>query len=228
MGNFLNAVFAYTYSRFTGSDCVYYNFTEHGRHEDYCKDSLGMFVRTIPLIVKCENVSVEEYLSDVSGLILDSMGYSVYPFRLLASEFDLNNNVAFEYNYDLNDVSGIGDELIIEDVGVGLVSDFFCVVNDLDDGYLVSVESCDEYCDDTVIRFLRAFKEILLGMLDKDLLSEINYTSSEDIRLLDSYNSTERDLVYCDVLDAFNDNLSRCPDSALVSMYDRVYSYGEG
>ena len=35
-------------------------------------------------------------------------------------------------------------------------------------------------------------------------------------------------MVYCDVLDAFNDNLSRCPDSALVSMYDRFYSYGEG
>ena len=156
------------------------------------------------------------------------MKYSVYPFRLLAHEFDLNNNVSFEYNYDLNDVSGMDDELIIEDMGMGLVSDFLCVVNDLDDGYLVSVESCDEYCDDTVIRFLKAFKEILLGMLDKDVLSEINYTSMEDIKLLDSYNSTEHDLVYCDILDAFNDNLSRCPDSALVSMYDRVYSYGEG
>ena len=91
----MNAVFAYTYSRFTGSDYVYYNFIENGRHEDYCKEALGMFVRTIPLIVNCENVSVEEYLSGVSGLILDSMRYSVYPFRLLAHEFDLNNNVSF-------------------------------------------------------------------------------------------------------------------------------------
>ena len=87
VGNFLNAIFAYTYSRFTGSDYVYYNFTEHGRHEDYSKEALGMFVRTIPLIVNCKNSSVKEYLSDVSGLILDSMKYSVYPFRLLAHEF---------------------------------------------------------------------------------------------------------------------------------------------
>ena len=70
VGNFLNAIFAYTYSRFTGSGKVYYNFTEHGRHETYLEDALGMYIRTIPIIVDCENKSIKEYLSDVSDLIL--------------------------------------------------------------------------------------------------------------------------------------------------------------
>ena len=227
VGNFLNAVFAYTYSRFTGMNKVYYNFTENGRHEDYAQDALGMFVRTIPIIVDCENTSVKEYLSSVSDLILDSMKYSIYPFRLLAHEFDLNNNVSFEYNFDLNDVSGAGDELIIEDAPIDWISDFLCIVNDLDDGYLVSVESSKKYSNDMIIRFLNAFNEILRGILDCETLSDIDYISSDDLLLLDEINNTEHDLIYDDVLDAFKDNLSKYPDNPLVLGDEVSYTYAE-
>ncbi|WP_405290050.1 D-alanine--poly(phosphoribitol) ligase subunit DltA [Methanobrevibacter sp.] len=228
VGNFLNAVFAYTYSRFTGSNKVYYNFTENGRREDYTQNAAGMFVRTIPIIVSCENTSVSEYLSGVSDLILDCMKYSVYPFRLLAHEFDLNNDVFFEYNFDLNDVSGVSDELIIEDRDIGLVSDFLCVVNNLDDGYIVSAESSGKHSNDTIIRFLNAFDEILRGLLDCDMLSDIDYVSADDLVLLDEINDTEHDLLYDDILDAFNYNLTQYPDSPLVSMDNTSYSYAEG
>ena len=226
VSNLFNAVFAYTYSRFTGSEKVYYTFTEHGRHKDYTQDALGMYVRTIPVIIDCKSRSVGEYLSYVSGLILDAMKYSVYPFRLLAHEFNLNKNVSFEYNADLNDID-IGDELVIKDSDIGLVSDFLCIVNDLADGYVVSVQSCDKYSDDTVTRFLNSFKEILIQILDKDNLSDINYTSESDLNILDSYNLTEHNLEYSDVLDAFNDNLAKYPDKTLVSFKDVSYTYAE-
>ena len=228
VSNFLNAVFAYTYSRFTGSSKVYYTFTEHGRHEDYSKDALGMFVRTIPIIVNCENASVNEYLSNVSNLILDSMMHSVYPFRFLANEFDITNNVSFEYNMDLDDISDISAELVIENFDLELVNDFLCYVNDLDDGYLISVVSCEKYSDDTVIRFLNVFKEILMQMLDKKELSDINYTSNSDLAKLNSFNDTEKSLIYSDILDAFNDNLAKYPKNVLVSFKDKSYSYAEG
>ena len=227
VSNFFNAVFAYTYSRFTGMNKVYYNFTENGRHEDYTQDALGMFVRTIPIIVDCEKTSVIEYLSDVSDLILDSMKYSVYPFRLLAHEFDLNNDVFFEYNSNLNDVFGVVKELIIDDVGTDLVSDFLCVVNNLDDGYLVNVESCSKYSNDTIIRFLNVFNEILRGLLEYDILSDINYLSNDDLILLNEINDTGHDLKYDDVLDAFNDNLSKYPNNPLVLGDDISYTYAE-
>ena len=110
----------------------------------------------------------------------------------------------------------------------GLVSDFSCVVNDLSDGYLVTVESCCKYSDDIVISFLNVFDEVLRGMLDSNDLSDIDYISSDDLILLDEFNDTEHDLKYCDILDAFNDNLSMYPDNKLVSFNDVSYSYGEG
>ena len=228
VGNFLNAAFAYTYSRFTGSSKVYYNFTEHGRHESYNQKSLGMYVNTIPIIVDCSDASVAEYLSNVSDLILDSMSNSCYPFRLLVGDFDLNTDVAFEYNYDLNDVSSDDDELTIEDIDVELVSEFICVVMDLADGYRLCVESSENYSNETVIRFLNVFKKVLFQMINKEHLSEIDYISDEDIKILDNYNCTEHSLKYDDILDAFNDNLSKCPDNKLVSYNDVSYTYGEG
>ena len=225
--NILNAVFAYTYSRFTGSEKVYFTFTEHGRHKLYSDDALGMFVRTIPIIVDCKNKSINDYMDYVSDLILESMSNSIYPFRLLASEFNLNNDVSFEYNYDLNDVSDIGDDIIFSDKA-DRVSEFSCVVNDLDDGYLVGVNHSDNFSQITAKRFVMVFKEVLIQCLDKENLKDIDYISNEDIGLLDSYNHTETLLMYNDVLDAFNDNLAKYPDNNLVSFNDKIYSYAEG
>ena len=183
VGSLFNAVFADAYSHFSGNDKVYFNYYEHGRHNGYSQDALGMFVRTVPLIVNCKNTSVKEYLINVSDLTLDSMKYSIYPYRLLAKEFNLNNNISFEYNSNLNDVSGINGQLKIVNQEYGLFSDFLCVVNDLDDGYLVSVGSCDEYSNEYVIRFLNVFKEVLDGMINKQELSEIKCSPIDDLKL---------------------------------------------
>ena len=225
-GILFNGVFAYTLSRFTGSNKVYFNYNEHGRHEEYTNESMGMYVHTIPLIVNCENMTIKEYLSNVSDLILNSMNYSVYPFRLLAREFGLANNILFEYNSDLNEVSDI-DELSIGDHQIGFVSDFLCVVNNLSDGFLVSVESCKKYSSETVIRFLNTFRNILLEILDKVDLADINYVSAEDLELLDCYNQTEHDLKYSSILEAFNDNLVNNSKNTLTISEDINYTYDE-
>ena len=227
VSNFLNAVFAYAYSRFTGSDKVYYNFTEHGRHEDYSKEAISMFVRTIPILVNCENMSINDYLVDVSDLILDSMSNNIYPFRLLAKDFNLNMDITFEYNYDLNDMSDIGDEITFYDVG-DRVAELLCVVNDLDDGYYVGISHLDRYSQDTIARFAYVFKEVLIQFLDKSNLKDIDYISNEDIKLLDNINQTDYPLKVHDILYAFNNNLSKYQDNTLVSFDNRRYSYGEG
>ncbi|WP_458405069.1 amino acid adenylation domain-containing protein [Methanobrevibacter sp.] len=228
VGNLLYAVFAYTYSRFTGANKAYFNIMEHGRHDKYVQDAVGIFVRTIPLVVDCSKCSVKEFVSNVSDLVLDSMTNSIYPFRLLASEFNLNNNIFFEYNADLNDTSFIGNEMICTDYAIDTVGEFSCIANDLEDGYSIMINHSDEYSQETAKRFAYAFKEILTQILDKDDLKEIEYVSCDDLKLLDEYNETEYQLDYDDILDAFNDNLSKYPDNKLVSFNDVSYTYAEG
>ena len=226
VSSLLNAVFAYTYSRFTGSDKVYYNFTEHGRHEDYLQDAFGMFIRTIPVIVDCENRAIGDYVSYASDLILKSMTNSIYPFRLLARDFNLNNNVLFEYNHDLHDFE-ISDDIVVTDEADS-VSEFTCIVYNLEDGFAVSASHLDKFSQHTAEQFVKAFKEILIQILEKENLSDIDYISNDDIELLDKYNQTQYPLKYNDILDSFNDNLLKCPENKLVSFNDVSYTYGEG
>ena len=139
----------------------------------------------------------------------------------------MSNSVSFEYNYDLNDTSGVGDEIIFSDEADS-VSDLLCVVNDLEDGFLVSLNHLDNFSQDSAERFVKVFRDVLVQFLDKEELCDIDYISNDDVLLLDSYNDTEYDLDYVDILEAFNDNLSRNPDNMLVSYEDRSYTYGEG
>ena len=227
VGSFLNAIFAYSYSRFTGGNEVYFNFTEHGRHESYNQNALGMYVRTIPLLVDCKNMLINDYLTYVSDLVLDSMRHSVYPFRLLSKEFDLNNNVLFEYNFDLNDIVYEDDDVVVSDSVLDPIGDLLCIVNDLDDGFVVNVKHSEKYSSDTMIRFVNVFSEILTQTLNKHYLSEIDYIGEDDIRLLDSCNQTEHPLKYGDILEAFNDNLSDHIEDCLVLGEDSSYTYGQ-
>ena len=53
------------------------------------------------------------------------------------------------------------------------VTEFLCVVNDLDDGYVVSVNHSDKFRQDTVLRFLNVFKEILVQFLIKGVVFNV-------------------------------------------------------
>ena len=192
VGNFLNAVFAYTYSRFVANDKVYFNFTEHGRHEEYAKNAVGMFTRTVPILVDCKDSRIDEYLSYFSNLALDCMLNDVYPFRLLASEFDLNNDVMFEYNFDLNDVSGLNG-LTVRKVVIDTICDLLCVVNDMDDGYAVSISHSDKLSGDAAIHFVRAYADVLTQMIDKEMLSDIDYYTGGDLELLEIIKQTDNE-----------------------------------
>ena len=189
VGNLFYAIFAYCLSRFTGGNKVYVNIIEHGRHNDYVRDSVGMFARIIPLVIDCSNTSVNDYVNHVSDLVLDSMANSIYPFRLLASEFNLKSNISFRYNSNLNDMSFVEDDIIITDYAWDKIGEFLCIVNDLEDSYSISLHHSDKYSPQTAKSFVYVFKEILLQLLKKNELKDIDYIPFEDLKLLNSYNN---------------------------------------
>ena len=174
VGILLNAVFAYTYSRFIGSDEVYYNFVEHGRHERYNQESLGMYARTTPILVNCRYDNIKDYLDYFSDLALSSMSNNIYPYRLLEKEFNLDNVVLFEYNFDLNDVSNIKNTIVVKKTSKDAFSEFFCVINDLDDGYVIQVNHTDRFSSDTAIRFVKLYAQILTQILNKTKLGNLD------------------------------------------------------
>ena len=212
------SAFSYTLSRFTGDSKVLFNILDNGR--DYLGnfESIGMFVNTLPLLVDCSDNDIATFIDDVRDLVFGAVSYNFYPFRNLAQKFNIHSSVVFQYQPFFEDTA---ENQFFN------VSDLEFRVVENDNGYEVKVIHSSEFSSDTIKRFAKSYDMILNQLLLVDKLSDINYTSKSDVELLDSYNKTEHPLEYEDVLDAFNKHLARSPNSPLVSMYDRVYSYGK-
>ena len=229
------SAFAYTLSRFTGYENASFNIVENGRDRFNNFNSIGMYVNTLPILADCKNQSIASFMEHMAGLIYDVMRYNYYPFRLLANEYHVSSDILFQFfpewiddvefnknlplNVDQNDIMASRDNLI---------ANFSVKIIQRGKDYNLDIMYCDKYSNAFVEHFAESFKLILHQIIDVEKLEEINYVTSEDIELLDKFNQAERPLVYNDVLDAFNDNLIRCPDNNLVSCKDAVYSYAEG
>ena len=231
------SVFAYTLSRFVGNDKVFFNTVENGRDRFNNFNSIGMFVNTLPLFVDCKNRDVESFMDYMSDLVYGVMGYNYYPFILLTKKYDLHSDIIFQFKPDWfirDDVTFIEntfDKLVkkelVEDMN-DFICDFNVDVSQREDDYSLNIIYSDKFSKDWIESFSKSFKLVLHDMINVEELSEINYTLSSDLKLLDNLNETDFPLKYGDILDAFNENLARCPSNILVSFQDRHYTYTEG
>ena len=229
-------VFAYTLSRFVGDEKVFFNIVENGRDRFNNLDSIGMFVNTLPLVVNCKNQQVSSFMDYMSDLIYGVLSYNFYPYRSLTRDYDINLDVIFQFMPDwfMDDYvtsDGISNKNLTDKI-IGDMDDF---ISDLEveviqngNDYILSINYSCKYSKDFIESFANTYKMILHDMINVEGLSEINYIGSSDLKLLDSYNDTDHDLAYSDILDAFNKNLENYSDNNLVCFMDRSYTYGEG
>ena len=228
---FFTSVFAYTLSRFSGSDKVLFNIIEDGRgHIDLSK-SVGMFVKTLPVLMDCKNQDINSYLKYSSNLINSIMKYDLYPFRILASDYDLNSNILFQYSHNLfSDVINKEDlKYSVDEMEHDLNADFsFYIFNNGENRLTIRILYSSVYSKNFIEHFTQSYKLILNEMFRVGELKDIDYISNSDIELLDSYNQTKHELAYDDILDVFNDNLSEYGDNVLVGYEDTSYTHGQG
>ena len=227
------SVFAYTLSRFIGNDNVLFHINENGRDRFNNFDSIGMYVNTLPLIIDCNNINVNEFIRYVSDRVYNVVKHNYYPFRLLANQHDIDSNVIFQYlpewiEYTNNNADNLDIENEIIPYLNDSVNDLVIDVRKIDEDYSLNITYSAKFSKDMALRFAESYNLVLSQIMNVKELSEINYVSQSDLKLLDSYNKTEGHLIYDDVLDAFNDNLANNPDNILVTYEDNSYSYSEG
>ena len=227
-----SSVFAYTLSRFTGSEKALFNIVENGRDRFRNYNSIGMFVNTLPLLVDCKNQSTDSFMKYMSDRVYGVMRYNYYPYRLLANKYNINSSILFQFIPEwIKDTSNFDDTVNENDFlnkMDDLIADLMVEIVQAGNDYILRVMYSDKYSNDFINHFVESYKLILHGMLNAEELSDFSYVSCDDLNLLDKINDTRHDLLYDDVLDAFNNNLSRYPDNKLVVYNGISYSYGEG
>ncbi len=221
-GAYYAAAFAYTLSRFTGRSDAVFCLIENGRNFSGLEDAVGMFVKTLPVHVTCSDRTIAEYVKEVSDVYLGAIGNDAYPFRLLANEYGVKANVLFQYAVGVDE----GSDGAESDMSGDLTEDISVKIRDKDSGVSAEITYSGKYAG-IADRFIEAFAKVLKGMMSYEKLSEIQYTSEEDIILADKVNNNDKKLRFNDILEAFRESVKKHPDNVLVAYLDKSYTYRE-
>ena len=113
---FLAAV-GYVVSRYTNNREVYMSTISSGRSNLKIADTVGMFVNTLALSLKIDDVTVTDYLHQVSSTFDKTLEHENYPFARIAGDFGFRPMIAYAYQvgvlseYKVNGKT-IGQELL--------------------------------------------------------------------------------------------------------------------
>ncbi|MDO5321082.1 MAG: amino acid adenylation domain-containing protein [Bacteroidia bacterium] len=95
---FIAAAF-YTLSRYTNTRDLSMTTISNGRLNPMTKGVVGMFVNTLPLVCRIEDVTVREFILGIRKMFQDVRSHEEYPFSSLVNDYGLENNVRFTYQY---------------------------------------------------------------------------------------------------------------------------------
>mgnify|MGYP002521663545 CR=1 FL=1 len=91
------AATAYVVSRYTNNREVYLSTISNGRSNLKIADTVGMFVNTLALGLKIDDVTVADYLHQVSETFDETLRHEDYPFARIATDFNFMPAIAYAY-----------------------------------------------------------------------------------------------------------------------------------
>ena len=91
------AATSYVVSRYTNNREVYLSTISSGRSNLKIADTVGMFVNTLALGLKIDDVTVAEYLHQVSDTFGETLRHEDYPFARIATDYGFHPAIAYAY-----------------------------------------------------------------------------------------------------------------------------------
>ncbi len=228
---FLGA-FSYALGKFSGENKSLFCTVNNGRHTVNMTNSLGMFVRTLPICHSWEeSASVEAYLQDFQEEFYEVMNHDCISFAELAKDYGIASDILFVYQGEMfQGLSLNGRQYAAEPLATGDVqADVSVMVMKQEGGYEVSLEyRTDLYREETARGLLNMLLQVLKGMLINGSLGQIALASELDLQILDRFNETE--VPYDSsktVIDLFREQAQKTPDHTAVVYTDRSYTYAQ-
>ena len=91
------AATSYVVSRYTNNREVYLSTISSGRSNLKIADTVGMFVNTLALGLKIDDVTVADYLHQVSDTFDETLRHEDYPFARIATDYGFIPAIAYAY-----------------------------------------------------------------------------------------------------------------------------------
>jgi len=91
------AAASYVISRYTNNREVYISTISSGRSNLKIADTVGMFVNTLALGLKIDDVTVSEYLHQVSDTFDETLRHEDYPYARIAADYGFHSAISYAY-----------------------------------------------------------------------------------------------------------------------------------
>ena len=106
------AATSYVVSRYTNNREVYLSTISSGRSNLKIADTVGMFVNTLALGLKIEDVTVADCLRQISETFDETLRHEDYPFARIATDFGFAPSIAYAYQVGVISQYKVGDKPI--------------------------------------------------------------------------------------------------------------------
>ena len=87
----------YVVSRYINDPKVFISTISSGRSDVRTGDTFGMFVNTLPLAVKIENETAEEFILKTADMFTKVIEHEKYPFAKISADYGYKPEIVYEY-----------------------------------------------------------------------------------------------------------------------------------
>ena len=87
----------YTVSRYINDSNVFLSTISSGRSDVRTGDTFGMFVNTLPLAIKIEKESAEEFILKTAEMFSKVIEHEKYPFAKISADYGYKPEIVYEY-----------------------------------------------------------------------------------------------------------------------------------
>ena len=229
LSTLFNAAFAILLSKHTNSKSVVYSTVHHGR-DQRLKDTVGMFVKTYPVLAELnDGKSPAELLRELDRQIDLNRKYGLYSFADFCAETELRPKVLFAYQ---------GDMLPRTQFCGGTVTPVYYTAQDAKEEFeytvwregptlrLRAVYPMDRYHDEVVQAMHESYEKILLDLTRAKTLSDVDLLAPAQLERLDAANRNEKALDCGDIVTLFRQRAAEQPERLAVVCGDTRLSYG--
>ena len=228
---FLGA-FAYTLAKLNGASESYFCTVNNGRHDHRLSDSIGMFVRTLPLYFRIDEQStVAGFLKGVQDELFSTMAHDCMSFGEMAADYGLGMSVSFVYQAEMFAPPQIaGGRMSVKVMETpDIQSDIHFMLYRSGEGYTLEAGYRKKlYTEGFAARFAAMYWNVVREMMSADILGRIELADAAARGDIERFNLTE--VPYeadTTVVELFRRQAAQTPEGTCLVYGGSRYSYAE-
>ena len=226
---FYTAAFGYAVARYCDREDVIIATVNNGRNDPRFLESVSMFVRTYPVLCRTGDRKITEYITSVSGQLLDSLTYDVYSFGEMSRDLGVRADPIFVWQGAIpredSEFCGAPCRQIPLALNEGKADIEFSLYPTEDGNILHCGFRAAAYTEDFIRGFVRVYDQVLSEFIGKETLQDIELADKDTMKLLDGFNDSAHDYEQTDIVTLFRRSAAALPERPAVVFQDRTYTY---